>query len=226
MEDHRDRGYILHVTPYGERDLIARVFTEQSGVLPMIAKGARGKYPKMVPLTPLMEAEIVYRDGRGDLRICHEVGKVEHYAPLRQSLPLLEAGSAMLRAVDRMLMPEKPAPLLYQLLNRYLEALTKTEEPATLQASFLLKLLKHEGCHPLRNCCAACNDETNLTVFFLSNDGTFCERHAPPYAVRFSETEAVHLDALTQAKQLSALVTNPVGPMLAHKVEQLCRQFS
>lgn len=226
MEDHRDRGYVLHVTPYGERDLIARIFTQQTGVLPMIAKGARGRRPRITPLTPLMEAELVYRDGRSDLRICCEVGKVEHFAPLRQSLPLLEAGSAMLRAVDRMLMPEKPAPLLYELLNRYLSALVDTTEPATLQASFLLKLLKHEGCHPLRNCCAACNNDKNLSVFFLANDGTFCERHAPPYAVRFSEKEAIHLDTLTQAKQLSTLAASPAGPMLTHKIEQLCRQFS
>ena len=56
MQTELQRGFILHRRPYSETSLLVDLFTEESGRLTVIAKGARAKRSSwksvLQPFTP------------------------------------------------------------------------------------------------------------------------------------------------------------------------------
>ncbi len=66
------RGFVLHRRPYSETSLLVDLFTEETGRLTVIAKGARAKRSAwksvLQPFTPLL----LRWSGKGALKNTHE----------------------------------------------------------------------------------------------------------------------------------------------------------
>lgn len=197
-------GFVLSVTPYKVRDQIATLFTYTYGRVNIISK-RRAKY--LPVLSPLMEAEFLLEERKGELKNCLEHSHHNLHLELRNSLPLLETALFFLDLIKKSQFPEKPAPLLYSLLKSYLQHLPQAENLPLFKASFLLKLLKHEGTLPLANQCMAC--KSPLSDGYVSLEGSFCPEHAIGRGQDFSPGEFSLLHTLAHERQLKRLLTLP-----------------
>ena len=125
------RGFVLHRRPYSETSLLVDLFTEETGRLTVIAKGARAKRSAwksvLQPFTPLL----LRWSGKGALKT---LTKAE---PAAITLPLHEL-------ITRVIEPETANPQLFQ---HYLQCLTglatqpQVEPTLRLFEFHLLKIL-------------------------------------------------------------------------------------
>jgi DNA repair protein RecO (recombination protein O) len=144
MSEIKTEGIILKMIPYKDHHRIIQIFTPDSGIISLLAKGV--SRPKMQALlSPLTQLEIVYRKKGSDLCFFKEGFVIEHHHFLRERWDLLESAGKIASALLQSQFPEKAAPDLYKLLIACLKHLPYFQQPATLIALFYLKLLTHEG---------------------------------------------------------------------------------
>ena len=79
------RGFVLHRRPYSESSLLLDVFTEESGRLSVLAKGARAKRSAwksvLQPFTPLL----LRWSGKGALKVLTHAESAAISLPLEQT---------------------------------------------------------------------------------------------------------------------------------------------
>ncbi|MCB1084774.1 MAG: DNA repair protein RecO [Chlamydiia bacterium] len=146
MNELSIEGIVLRATPFKENDRIVTLFTPEFGVMSLYVKNLSRKKPTLTNLTtPLARGEFVFSKGRSDLFRFLDGTLIDLHRDLRRSYAHLEVGGKMVQSILATQMPGKSAPALYRLLALYLKALSTFSRPETLGASFMLKLLKHEG---------------------------------------------------------------------------------
>lgn len=146
MRPMKGVGIILKTLPFQDYHIIAEFFTKEWGLQRLICPYARAqRSPFLGHLLPLNQIEMEFRKTRSDLGRLENVGLLYAHENLRHSLEALQSGCEMLKAISDSQLPEKPSPLLFDLLEKYLFLLEKACFPQTLVASFKLKLLRHEG---------------------------------------------------------------------------------
>lgn len=191
---HTTQGIIVRAVPYQDYHRIITLFTPDKGLLSLFVKGAFKKGSGSSS-TPLATVEVTYQEKTSGLHSCQEIDPLDMRLAIRQNLPTLEAACHMLRTVQQSQAPEKPAPLLYQLLLFYLGKLPHTPCPPVLSTSFLLKTLRHEGL---------------LTFPFT----------LPPN-ISFDETEHALTTVLALCDTHSQLIPLEVSPAYQNKIERL-----
>lgn len=140
MREIRTEGIILSANWLRERELLLRIFTPSEGVL------LCSFYPKPSSLpSPLSRVEVLLKQKQEGFFRCQELLSISSYLALRKDFSLLQAASRLLRSIEVSQCKHHPSPHLYQLLVGYLEHMVAGISHETLSASFLLKLLKHEG---------------------------------------------------------------------------------
>lgn len=145
---------VLNVVPYREHNAIITGLSKDMGFLKLFL--SRGSM-----ISPMIKAEVTFLPKPSGLPNCQNVAPINHYKPLRQDFQALSAAGRMLRILLDTQLEGKPTPELYLLLDRYLDHLHCA--PDTLEASFLLKFLRHEGLLPSHVEDASEEDMTHLT---------------------------------------------------------------
>ncbi|NGX42711.1 MAG: DNA repair protein RecO [Chlamydiae bacterium] len=219
MQIFRTEGVILHALDFQEYDQILTVFSADQGLVKFIVKKAHSIHRKKgVTTTPLTRAEFVYRKGNSDLLSCREISVIDQHLKLRKNLESLEAACGLIQAIQKSQFQGKPAPLLYQLLLRYLDAIPLFSSPEILEVSFRLKLVRHEGYLALSDQCATC--KAPLSVMHLIQGENFCEKHAMGRGFSFSEEETRLFILLAFCRSLSELQLFPLPLGFHEKVHQ------
>lgn len=137
---------VLKATPFQDYHLLADFFTEEFGLLRLICPYARAKRSLLIGhLIPLNHLEIEFQKTKSDLSKLLNAYILNPYLDLRNSLELLETGCMLLKTIFHSQLSEKPAPLLFSLLQKYLKLLPEAYSKEAVLASFRLKLLRHEG---------------------------------------------------------------------------------
>ncbi|WP_424276107.1 DNA repair protein RecO [Cricetibacter osteomyelitidis] len=166
------RGFVLHRRSYSETSLLVDLFTEQTGRLTVLAKGARTKRSTLKgvlqPFTPLL----LRWSGKGELKILTKAEAVSITLPLEQTA--LYSGFYVNELLTRVLEIETAYPQLFQ---DYLQCLTtlatdpKRLEPAL--RTFEFQLLQTIGyavdfCH-----CAGSGEfvDENMTYQYREQKG-------------------------------------------------------
>lgn len=197
-EMEKDEGLVLRSLDFRDRQKILTLFTENFGMISLIVKGIHRKSSHLLTLTsPFTRGEYLFRVGKSHLFAFKDGTPLATNHALRANLTHIEAATALVKALLDSQLPEKPAPALYQLTKTYLEILPDFEEPNSLIASFLLKLLKHEG---------------HLSL------------HHPPAAFSPKEWETATL--LTQVRTIQKLKETTVSTALHKKIEEFFKQTS
>ncbi|OOF70840.1 DNA repair protein RecO [Rodentibacter caecimuris] len=134
---------MLHRRPYRETSLLVDLFTEQSGRLTVLAKGARAKRSGLKgilqPFTPLL----VNWSGRGELKILTKADPAAITLPLQNVA--LYSGFYINELITRLIEPETANPQLFQ---DYLQCLTGLAIQSNVEPAlrlFEFKLLKTLG---------------------------------------------------------------------------------
>lgn len=200
MVDHsfqRTKGIILRVIPFRDYDQILTIFTFEAGLIKVLYKGSRSKRRGVQGICmPLTVVEIVYREKKGEIFSCHEMGLIEAYHDLRQELKSLEVACDLLQVVASSQLVCKPAPQLYDLLCFYLHKIPQIGDPWTLAVSFRLKLLKYEGLIAFPFTCEACQRPL-VDEAYLREEEWRCADHCMRGSSHWSETELQQLYQMT-----------------------------
>lgn len=113
------RGFVLHRRPYSETSLLVDLFTEETGRLTVIAKGARAKRSAwksvLQPFTPLL----LRWSGKSSLKTLTKAEPASITLPLQQVA--LFSGFYVNELITRVIEPESSNPQLFQ---HYLQCLT------------------------------------------------------------------------------------------------------
>ncbi|WP_084255708.1 DNA repair protein RecO [Pasteurella testudinis] len=125
------RGFVLHRRPYNETSLLVDLFTEESGRLTVLAKGARAKRSALKsllqPFTPLL----LRWTGKGDLKILTKAEAVSLALPLEHTA--LYSAFYINELVCRVIENETPYPQLFQDYLHCLTALAASQSTLTGQ---------------------------------------------------------------------------------------------
>src|ERR1700722_12761585 len=156
MQEEKTEGVVLRSQDYKERHRIITLFSPL-GLISMIVKSISRKNARLLSLTtPFSHGEYIYYQGRSDLLNYCDGTLLDDHLYLRQNLKLLQAAGTLANAILSSQMAGKPAPALFALYKSYHKQIRHFEEPAPLLASFILKLLKHEGLLSISSHCASC----------------------------------------------------------------------
>ncbi len=216
--DERDEGLVLRSFDYKDRQKIMTLFTLKRGVISLIVKGITRKKTHLLTLTsPFTHGEYLFRIHRSNLYTFQDGTPLNTNYALRQTLPHIEAATILVQALYTSQFPEKPAPSLYQLTLTYLKHLPAFDNPKAISASFLLKLLKHDGHLALTPTCSHCN--TPPTHLHLGE--AYCSHHTPVPATYFTPTEWPLLTILLETRSISTLQQLQISTELHEKIEKL-----
>lgn len=142
----KNEGIVLRATLYREKDRILTLFTKNQGCISLIMKGVSNKNYHLLALSsPLSQGEYLYTKGNSSLYSFQDGTLLDEHLLLRKKWSYLEAAGEMGRLLLKSQMHGEPAPLLYLLFTTYLKQIPSFENPSHLIASFILKLLHHEG---------------------------------------------------------------------------------
>jgi len=144
-------GLICHALPFQDHDLILTAFTEKEGMVKFFLKKAFLRKEWKGALSPLTRVEFIYTQGKGELLSCRDISLLNLHLKLREKLQWLEAALEIVSALRIAFIAPYPAPLVYQLCVRYLEALPFIQDPFPAVSGFRLKILKHEGLFSFQN---------------------------------------------------------------------------
>ncbi|MBK0364707.1 DNA repair protein RecO [Salmonella enterica] len=206
------RAFVLHSRPWSETSLMLDVFTEESGRVRLVAKGARSKRSNLKgalqPFTPLL----LRYSGRGEVKTLRSAEAVSLALPL--SGITLYSGLYINELLSRVLEYEtRFSELFFDYLNciQALAGTTGSPEPALRR--FELALLGHLGYG------------VNFThCFFASvviDNNTFTGRHLKALEAR----EFPDVDTLRAAKRFTRMALKPYLGGKPLKSRELFRQF-
>ena len=120
MIENWQRGFVLHRRAYSETSLLVDVFTEDTGRLSLLAKGARARHSAwksvLQPFTPLL----LRWSGKSGLKILTKAEPAAITLPLQQTA--LYSGFYVNELICRVLEQETAQPQLFQ---DYLRCLTE-----------------------------------------------------------------------------------------------------
>jgi DNA repair protein recO len=143
VQTELQRGFVLHRRPYGETSLLVDLFTEESGRLSVVAKGARAKRSAwksaLQPFTPLL----LRWSGKSSLKTLTKAEAAAITLPLQQTA--LYSGFYVNELVTRVIEPETANPQLFQ---HYLQCLTGLATEPNIESclrSFEFNLLRILG---------------------------------------------------------------------------------
>jgi len=184
----RERGIILRSIRHGETSAILTVFTRGRGRIGIIAKGARRalKGGTALGMEVFTEADLVfyYRSTR-DLQLLKEFALVDAHLRLRDSLPGVTIGSAVVELLARCLRDEDAHPALFDVTRQILRTLDAVDvvSPAPLW-KFELDLLKELGFELQLTACAATGRPLtppfSAPIRFRLQDGLFFSPDSAP----------------------------------------------
>jgi DNA repair protein RecO len=210
MKEEKQTGILLQTLLYGERDFIIKLFTKERGLLTCFAKKRSSSANLFIPFS---EGEWLYRRGRSSLFSLMEASLLQAHLNLRVNLQALMAAGKIAELLLSSQLPEKPSPVLYELLRSYISALNVLKEDSfshTLTASFYLKYLRHEGHLGFSSRCNRCSQE----AFFLDRGESRCQQHK----------ELLLLEQLLQARRFSQLFFE-IEQAFLEKIIDLAREI-
>lgn len=144
MQTYTSDGIILHAFNFRDFDQIVTAFTENQGLIKFIVKKGN-LLKKGLKSSPFTKGQFVYTVGKSELYSLQEISVKDHYLDLRKNYTHLTLGCRFLKSILETQMLHKPAPLLYQLLIVYLGKIGSFSNLKSLEASFHVKILLHEG---------------------------------------------------------------------------------
>lgn len=207
-------GLIIKTIPYRESDHILTVFSKEQGLISLFCK--KKNRPNVSFISPLVQAEFVLRQGKGELYLCEEISLIDSFLKIREKIESFEAAFQILRLILDSQFPHKSAPQLYELLIRYFQEIPLSAYPQTLSASFSAKVLRHEGLFGLNLVCATC--QTPLETCCYAHQGeSFCQIHEILPSIIMQKEELETLLFLAFCRNLNELSTQSISLSLYKK---------
>ncbi len=209
------RGFVLHRRAYSETSLLVDLFTEETGRLTVLAKGARRKQSAwkgvLQPFTPLL----LRWAGKGELKTLTKAEPAAIALPLQQTA--LFSGFYVNELLCRVIEQETPNPLLFQYYLQCLMMLAQAENVEPALRTFEFQLLQILGYGVDFGHCAGSGlpidaamtyqyrQEKGFIASLIKNNQTFYGRDL----LAFQALEFTDADVLKAAKRFTRMALKP-----------------
>ncbi|MEI6531688.1 MAG: DNA repair protein RecO [Chlamydiota bacterium] len=177
-----EEAIVLKSSPFEEKAFIIDLFCENSGLLKIFIQGSN---PALAPFTKI---SCVLQKSKSELYYLKEFNLIERLpkertpAALEISFRLYEALQGTTRDVQ-----------IYALYKAFLENIHLAKRPENLLASFLLKLLRHEGFMTV---------ERDPDAYVFADGEWFRREEAPAWGLILSAQEIDDLIFVTTSRSL------------------------
>lgn len=215
------KGIIFHTVPYSDNRVIAKIYTEHSGVQSFIIGVSRNKKGKnkISLLQPLTQVEIVFDDRENkNLKTIREISCREPYKHLQEDIIKTSIALFLAEVLYKAVKEEEANPALYSFLTSALHILDlQNEGVANFHLCFLIQLSKFLGFFP------QANSSGEKSIFDL-RDGVFRSSY-PDHPMWMDVNEARVLERLFELN-FETMKTFPLsGEMRRVMVKHLLRYF-
>jgi DNA repair protein RecO (recombination protein O) len=161
---------VLQVIPFSDNSVIAKVYTEQRGLLSIVVKGARGgkrnRKAALLQTLNLLDISVMLRENR-DLHYLREMRLLHPWKNIPLSLVKTSQALFIAELLRHVIREEEKNDSLFSFLMQALLLLDEMDAPQPLfHHKFSLELSRLLGFYPLEN-----YDDQNL--FFQFTDGEF-----------------------------------------------------
>ena len=157
MAVYRSKGIVLRSIRYGEADRILDLYTQDAGLVSVIAKGIRRTKSRFGGrLEPLSCVDFLAYEGR-TLDTVTQVEVLRSFHGVRENLKSLEAAGGMVANVRAFSGGDEADRRVFNLLYHALDALdARTEDTTSIEAAFSLKLSILAGYAIRLDACISC----------------------------------------------------------------------
>jgi DNA repair protein RecO (recombination protein O) len=179
MAIEKTEAIVLRRTEYSNTSLILSLYTEHTGRIEVIAKGARrqtSSYHGVLDLGNRIEA-VFYRHSQGPIHTLSEGTLLDDFYGLRSELFRFYAASNVLELMLSLTPSEDPNRDLYELVVEALDSLSEGPDPAKSLLIFHTDLLRILGYLPVLFECVACGSnvlEDRKAFFSPLRGGALC----------------------------------------------------
>ncbi|NLK02768.1 MAG: DNA repair protein RecO [Clostridiaceae bacterium] len=177
MRHQRFKAFVLKSVPFGQKDRLLHLLSEQRGLSVAMAYGASSSKSRLQAVTMpfvLAEYEIFYYKERttidaGDL--------IEAFLPLHQDIAKLTAAAHFSQVTIDSLVQGVAEPDVYKLWGYTLHELCRNDDPALVAQIAVFRLISDLGYAPWLNDCIRCHAEIDQRACFSFPDsGLICSK--------------------------------------------------
>ncbi len=161
----KSHGLILRRTPFSETSLILKAFTRYSGLITLMAKGAKRQKSKFHGLLDAFTVvQLVYPEkSKTEIHTLTDVGLVRDFPRLKSEPARQALANVFLEVYLKYMHEPHPSPPHYHLLLESLERLDEADskgfDPVLHACDFLLSLCSISGFSPQFSRCVQCGSE-------------------------------------------------------------------
>lgn len=178
---YRASAFVLRFIDYGESDRIVTFYTDRSGKLKGIAKGARRSRKRFSnAIEPFCHSTILYsRRSKEGLALIENCDVIDHYPRIREDLEKTMVASCFIELIDHFTIEGRKVPGLFKLLENFLGLIEKGNNAEVTLRFFEIRLLKVAGYEPVLERCVKCGtplNEMRAPFFCPADGGVMCSR--------------------------------------------------
>jgi len=159
---------VLRTVNYSETSIIVTLFSNESGKITLMAKGARKpKSPFSAQLEPMniLNINYLHKDGR-NIQLLKNSSFIENSMDIRENFDSLNYGLTIVEILDKLLQENDTDPIIFRLSIRTLSALQSAQiNYAIIFSFFLLQLSIRLGFMPELNKCCNCFANLEMAKF-------------------------------------------------------------
>lgn len=155
---------VLESTDHGESDMIVTFFSQDSGRISAIAKGARKSKKRFVNKLELFSfLHITYQQkANNSLAFLSEADLHTSFLQIRQNLELYTVASVIREFLMIAVKEGEPDTSIFRLSLWALHNLDQRQPPKTVLVMFLIRFFDHIGYRPNLQSCANCHNKVSL----------------------------------------------------------------
>lgn len=166
-------GIFVDIAPYRENDHLVGMLTKEKGILRFVVRGSQKMNAKNSVgnlLYALCEVDLLYK-GEDHLHLLVQRKVIQMYKSIYMDL-LKQSMVAIAFEVCKKCNVE--SQLLYEWLLLLFQGLDGQNNPRTILASFLVKIVIAEGVKPNVSQCIQCGRTTQIASFIIEKGGFGC----------------------------------------------------
>ena len=181
MEKIVTNGLVTRQVNYGEADRILHIFTEELGIVSVLAKGARKYKSHQGGAAQLLYyGQFTLAPGKGMYRM-QGASVLESFFALSQDIEKLALCTYLFDITAALVQEQMPDRAALSLLLNTLYILANKDRPlALVKAVYELRLLSLEGFRANCGACSRCGEREGLFCFSNGAGGVVCQSCAAP----------------------------------------------
>lgn len=208
---YRVEGIVIRAVAYGEGNLIVTIYTEGSGKIGVMARGAKKTRSRLGAVTQLYTygEYVFFKSGAGSLGTLQHAEIIDSYPTIRADLRSSSYAAYFAELVDRFLPDDEASSFLFEQLKASLSAINEGKDPQIVSHILEMKLLAASGYAPNLLECAVCGRplEPERLMFSVSLGGTVCKS----CAVKAADSEAMKPNIWKLLRLLQATDARKLG---------------